>query len=261
MIKRCIKTAEEKLLNYLSNEAVFNTFMIADILNYGFEQEFQSIYADIEEDSISGVYLKFYENLIVYSHLNRIDRKFMKEWLQDFSPAVIMGKAKLVSVFQELLPSYQFAQKSLYILKEEKFNAGIRRNITIRAATLADVDKIYDFLMTIEEIKGLYGSKEMIENRIRTGDGIHYLVEEDGEIIGHANSTASNPYTVMIGGVATALDARSRGIARNVVAVAAKEILAQGKTPCLFCREGTEDNLFIDLGFERAGEWAVLERN
>ena len=100
----------------------------------------------------------------------------------------------------------------------------------------------------------------MIENSIKTGDGVHYFVEENGKIIGHANSTADNPHTVMIGGVATKYEARNKSIAATIVCQLASDILAQGKTPCLFGKDDETHNLFVGLGCQRYGEWARLER-
>ena len=132
--------------------------------------------------------------------------------------------------------------------------------ITVHTAGIRDADRIYQFLMSIDEIKDLYGSKDMIINRIRTGDGVHCFVEKDGEIIGHANSTADNPYTVMIGGVATKREERNQGIAAVIVHKLTADILNQGKTPCLFGKEENHSNLFVEMGFERFGVWGILVR-
>ena len=65
MVKRCTGEDESRLLDFLEKDAVYHTFLLADIRNYGFDQEFQTVYAGLEEERITHVYLKFYGNLIV----------------------------------------------------------------------------------------------------------------------------------------------------------------------------------------------------
>ena len=85
----------------------------------------------------------------------------------------------------------------------------------------------------------------MIADRIRNNDGIHLMLERDGEIVSHGNSTAGAGRTVMLGGVGTA--------------PAFRAVLAEGKKPCVFCGRGPEENLFDRLGFRTVGGWATLE--
>lgn len=59
MVERCTSKDEKKLLDFLGKEAVFNTFLLADIGNYGFDQEFQTVYADRDGEVVRNVYLRF----------------------------------------------------------------------------------------------------------------------------------------------------------------------------------------------------------
>lgn len=266
MVNICDKDMKPSLLSYLKEEAVYNTFLLADIENYGFDKEFQTVYADLEEGKIKGVYLKFYNNFIVYSKEDQVDEGFLEQWFRNWKPEVVMGKAGTVKKMCQLLPDYHYKEEYLYLLEsQEKLNLCFEKEKkkaegTIQKGTLKDVDRIYQFLMSIDEIKALYGSRDMIEERIKTGDGFHYFLEMDGQIIGHANSAASSPYTAMIGGVATAYGERGKGIAARLVFEAAKDILNQGKTPCLFSKRDQENNVYVRLGFEKAGMWSVMTK-
>ena len=80
----------EELLEYLRGEPVYNTFLLADISNFGFDKEFQNVYAEVEEDVIHGVYLTFYQNLILYSREGRINQEFLKDLFARWTPAVVM---------------------------------------------------------------------------------------------------------------------------------------------------------------------------
>ena len=96
MIKQCTNEDKELLLAYLKDEDVYNTFLIADIESYGFEQEFQKVYMEISKGQCRGVYLTFYQNLIIYSKENEINITFLQNLFIDFQPDIIMGKLECI---------------------------------------------------------------------------------------------------------------------------------------------------------------------
>ena len=59
MVRECTEKDKEWLLAYLKEEAVYNTFLLADIEDFGFEESFQTVYIDEEQGEIKGVYLFF----------------------------------------------------------------------------------------------------------------------------------------------------------------------------------------------------------
>ena len=128
-----------------------------------------------------------------------------------------------------------------------------------RRAEPADAGRIHRFLQSLPEFTSLYASGEMIADRIRNNDGIHLMLERDGEIVSHGNSTAGAGRTVMLGGVGTAPAFRGRGYASEIVSALSRAVLAEGKKPCVFCGRGPEENLFDRLGFRTVGGWATLE--
>lgn len=261
MVIKCSKDEEAMLLEYLKEDAVYHTFLLADIQNFGFEQEFQTVYADIQEDKVQGVYLKFYGNLILAGREGGCDEPFLKKLLEQWTPDVVMGKESLVKEVSRFLPQYHMAAKGLYAFTGEGLKTGeSRESMAMKRGVPGDEDKIHEFLMEIPEIKALYTSKQMIADRLKHGDGTHLYLEQEGTVIAHVNSAAKSPYHVMIGGVGTRKSERGKGLASGLVRQICQEILAEGKEPCCFCDRGTEHNLFIQLGFQKIGMWGVLTR-
>ena len=168
MVKRCTGEDESRLLDFLQNDAVYHTFLLADIGNYGFDQEFQTVYAGLEEDRITHVYLKFYGNLIVAGEAGNIDGEFLRTLTEEWKPDVIMGKAELTKAAGRWIPGYELAEKNLYLLEDSAHligEAGLPEGVTMKKGVPGDEDKIHAFLMTIPEIRALYASKEMIADR------------------------------------------------------------------------------------------------
>ena len=219
----------EELLEYLRGEPVYNTFLLADISNFGFDKEFQNVYAEVEEDVIHGVYLTFYQNLILYSRESRINQEFLKDLFARWTPAVVMGRSADVKQVTEVLPGYRLEEKPLYLLEDGSHLAA--DDVRDVKAVPGDEDKLYEFLMEIPQMRTLYGSKEMIGDRLENGDGVHFYREENGRVIAQANSAAKSEKTVMIGGVATLPDRRGEGIASALVSRISRGILEEGKTP------------------------------
>lgn len=256
MIRECKEQDRPVLLAYLKQEPVYNTFILADIEDFGFDEKFQTVYMDEEQGVCRGVYLCFYNTFILYSKDENINISFLEQLFSWYIPDVVMGKIEDVKIVRRILSDYRMEIKPLYLfddaarLEEEETN--------IQQATEEDVDDIFGFLQGIPEMRGLYASRQMIGDQIHKNLGVHYLIRENGRIIAHANSTAECEDTVMIGGVAVDFDARGKKLASRIVSALCREILAKDKIPCLFCSRKKEHNLYYRIGFKCVGEWATL---
>lgn len=272
MVRECTETDRVLLMEYLKEEAVYNTFLLADIFDFGFNETFQVVYMDEEKGKIKGVYLYFYDNFLLYCKENEVNTEFLEQLFATHMPDVIMGKTENVQKVQSVLQEY--ANESLGIGSMEALGDMESKDLyqfsypeelaeetaDIRKAVPEDVDDIFDFLQSIPEIRNLYTSKQMIADRIGKNCGIHYIVRDNGNIIAHANSAAESEFTTMIGGVSTREDCRGRGLASQIVSKLCRDITAKGKQPILFSIRDEEDNLYNRIGFRKIGEWGTLTR-
>lgn len=258
MIIQCTTDHDKLLIHYLEKEPVFNTFMLADIINYGFNFSHQQIYMEQNENGIiSNVYLVFFNNLIIAGELDSINTLFIQSLLTE-SISIIMGKNQLIQHIAKTLHlerSYQ--QKSFYQLKDKK--QLIDSSHLIQQATVADSADIFTFLATIPEFVEMYKKKEMIENRIIREDGIHLFIKEDQTIIGHVNSAAHSRQTSMIGGMAIHDLYRHKGLAKEMISAISRKILDTGRMPCIINHFPEETSLLPPLGFELCGYWGTIE--
>ncbi|MBU9739690.1 GNAT family N-acetyltransferase [Diplocloster agilis] len=258
MLKKCGSEDKGILTGYLSKEKEYNTFLLADVNAYGFDADCQDVWMDWEEGRCTGVFLRFYTNLLVYTQEKELNAASLDFILKNHEILVIMGKSSLFAPLEtKLEKEYRCCQKQLYRLESRELLKPHCPEVT--QAGVADVDEVFAFLGSIKEISGLYTSKEMIRDRIANQDGIHLMIRKDGRMISHGNSTTGSEHTIMIGGVATEPAYRRQGYASCVVSALCEYILNQGKTPCLFTGEGA-DALFAGLGFEKLGGWTTLER-
>lgn len=258
MVRECTGDDRKLLFEYLKQEAVYNTFILADIADFGFDEVFQTVYVDEEPDGIKGVYLCFYKNFLLYCRNNEVNMPFLEQLFSVYTPDVVMGKTEDVRKIQWILPDYTLESRGLYLFREPEELR--KETAVIQKAELKDVDDIYAFLQGIPELRHLYTSRQMIEDRIEKNCGTHYIVRDGQRIIAHANSAAESELTTMIGGVSTAAEYRGRGLAGQIVSRLCRDILAKEKQPCLFSIRGEKDNLYSRIGFRKTGEWGTLTR-
>lgn len=258
MLRKCTAEDENVLREYLAEEKEYNTFLLADIAAYGFDDPCQDIWMETEEGVCEGVYLRFYTNLLVYSQDEGLKQSSIETILKKFPVFVIMGKSSTVKDISKFLAEeYGCSEKQLFRLQTtEKLRDTVP---DVLQAEEKDVEDIFDFLGNIPQIRALYTSKEMIRDRIVSGDGVHLFMRDGKTIISHGNSTTEAEQTVMIGGVATNEMYRKKGYASCVVSALCSYILNRGKTPCLFAENGLTP-FFERLGFESLGGWSTLER-
>ncbi|MEG1878496.1 MAG: GNAT family N-acetyltransferase [Pseudoflavonifractor sp.] len=258
---QCDQAQQETLVRFLERDAVYHTFILSDMLHYGFQAPFQQIYMQTSPGGdCTGVFLRYYHNLILAGEAPGAE--FPALWaLVGGQVSTVMGKAALVQGLQEAcdLKPWSLAVKDLYALP-----GGEHLLPPLPAAEEADlenVDAIHDFLMQVPQFRALYGEKAMIENRIRQGDGRHLTLTQNGQIAAHANSAAGTELACMVGGVAVAEALRGRGLGHQIVSELCRRLRAGGQTPCLFSDYPPSRSLFCDLGFEKVGTWGVLEQS
>lgn len=260
----CGEDQKDRLLTYLREEPVRNTFLIGDIINYGFTSDVQQVWADFEQQECEAVYLWFCKNLLIYSHNQHLNLESLETIISMKKPDQIMAKRSHLEQIQPLLKGYEIRSKQLLGLDseleipEEDQNLGLGQGEQVRIAQLSDVDTIYEFLQS-GELGPLYRAKEMIEKRIETQEGVHYLIERDGALIGQINSAASTPDSTMIGGLFVKPEFRGHGRGRYLVRKLCENIQGSGRIPCLISTADENKNLFYELGFQWIGEFTTLE--
>ncbi len=260
----CIRSAHEgcrdKLLAYLEQQPLINTFLLADIEKYGFNQPFQQVWLEEKNGALQAVYLRFYQNIIVYSHCNHLDAEFVQLLIEQFDILLVMGRGADMDCLSSLEHgNWSLVKKGFYSMPND-YLLPEPTALPLRTADCGDVDLIHNFLCGIEGFAAMYASRDMLYDRIHSGDGIHLLYEKNGKLISHANSTTPSRYGAILGGVATAPEVRHMGHASAVVVALSRQILSLGLQPCVLSAAPSGQNLFESIGFTRVEDWNTIER-
>ena len=141
---------KEALLHFLQKAPVENTFLLADIEQYGFTAPFQQVWAMWRGGLPAAVYLRFYQNLLIYSGGGGIDTAFVEKIAREYGIMIIMGRgADMETVLAWGAGAGWRAQhKKLLSLGRAPSLAGPAGGL--RKAGPCDADAIYAFLQQIE---------------------------------------------------------------------------------------------------------------
>ncbi len=118
----------------------------------------------------------------------------------------------------------------------------------------------------LDSLAALYAEAgAMFRNRAnvaaKLADSRVFVIEATGPAKGIAACALVNvegDAAGLIGGVFTRLQARGRGYAAATTAAVARDLQNDAKTPYLFYENPVAGRVYHRLGFEKAGEWAVV---
>ncbi len=130
----------------------------------------------------------------------------------------------------------------------------------VKEATLADLDRILALRGQIESFTHTPDARESLMKSMKAGGSRTFYIEDAaGQMIAAASTAAENSASAMVVGVCTLPDARRQGFASACMAALCRDVLAQGKTLCLFYDNPEAGNIYLRLGFEHVGHWAMIQ--
>lgn len=265
MLVKATSADREKLLAYLSDEACANIFLIGDINLYGFDQDFQEVYYQMNHDEMCAVLVIYHGGFVIYSKQRNHDAGELAAFYEAKKGTLMQGLEEVIRPIHDILGD----EKSIY---SRKFFAELNDDSKllpidsqVKQAKEEDGDLIADAYLKIDEFKTAYpGDHEALKqtfiSRMKHKEGRHFMLIKDDMVIAHANSAAENGSAAIIGGVLCIPKYRRRGYALAVVNVLCHDLLSRGIHPCLFYDNESAGNMYHKLGFVNSGFWAVATR-
>ena len=248
------------VLDFLSAEPSINLFIIGDIENYGFQEDFQTIWGQFTEDGIlEGVLLKYHESFIPYFKNPDFDiTEFSKILLSHKGRTLFSGKESLIRKFEQVLPPHTLRSTYFCELATRDSLPTLKQTEDIKIATEEDSERVQHLMDQIEEFMSS-DSAERIRQKIRTRQGrVYYIENEEGVMVSIAQTSAENSKSAMIVGVATLPDYRCKGYMTRCMTKLCQDIMAEGKTLCLFYDNPKAGKIYHRLGFKNIDNWAMI---
>lgn len=264
MIRKLVENDREKLLKYLYIEGSLNIFIIGDIELIGFDQDFQTLYGEFDEDDNYLSVLLFYKENSVFYSANRL---FNIEWLPIYKkhPKTSYMSGAL-SVMEKIIPHFpEFIVKPMFFAEATKLNEKIDDTTykIVKVSTKEHCSILFDILVTVDEFGYKNKLKEkFIEDKFTSLNmGTTYYIEEDGLALSTVATTAETTISAMVVAVATLKEARKRGLASILMKYIMNEYFEEkGKYLCLFYDNPKAGNIYKRLGFKDVDKWVMLNK-
>lgn len=220
------------------------------------------------------VLLQYYTGINIFSYKNNLDVPATVAFLQEKQPSMINGPLetleKLYPYFRE---TYDFEAGYVTELLEkpkdesmsetDESDAETQAEFPVEKAGEAELPEIAALICTDEGVGGTYtpeGLAAQLLERQRDGFGRNYFIRQNGRIVCHAGTYAEVDDLAVVSGVITAEDSRGQNLADRVVSKLNKELLAEGKHPCLFYYTKSAARLYAKTGYAAGTGWAKLIR-
>ncbi|WP_432663065.1 GNAT family N-acetyltransferase [Wukongibacter baidiensis] len=258
MIRKLMSTDNAQLMEYLKEEKSINLFIIGDVENFGYDSDFQEIWAEFDEnEQIIGVLLRYRNFYIPYSKGEFDIEGFVDTINKNKKLEAMSGKKSVIEKFDKYM---EFEKKKEQYFAELIDNSLLDMNIDligVKKANIEDVDSINDLKELIEEFDITPSSKESFRQTIETGTGRTYFMKVDGKVVASASTTAENSESAMIVGVCTHPEYRRKGYATKCMTALCNEVLKEGRTLCLFYDNPNAGIIYKSIGFKDIGKWKM----
>lgn len=266
MIRKLNVDDLDKLMMLVGNNPAINLYIIGDVENFGFDQDFMELWGECDspEGPLTAVMLRYFGSYLPYAEGSFDADGFAALIRGNTAAEMISGSSEVVQAFRGKVSIRN--EKVMHFAQLSEMNEEIRRAaavpVKIKRAAVEDVEKVCSLMDRIEEFESSpEDSRRSYRQTLESGTGRTYFAEQDGKVIAAASTTAENSMSAMIIGVATHPDYRGRRLATRVVAQLCTEIIEDGKSLCLFYDNPQAGVIYKKLGFSDIGSWTMTYLN
>ncbi len=261
MIRKLTQNDYEEVMALVGKKPAENLFIIGDIEAYGYESEFQELWGQFENGDLIAVLLRYNNNYIPYSEQSYDVEAFAEIINQNPNPIEISGLKHLVDPLRKFVNRDIKEDKEMYYAKCTKLNYEVDPE-QLKKVTYLQPDEYEENIEMLRSIPEFANSNMSVESRERAEKyktGRTYIIRnEEGIMVSSASTTAENSQSAMIVGVGTRPGYERRGYATRCMEKLCSDLLAEGKTLCLFYDNPKAGNIYKRLGIVDIGMWTMI---
>jgi predicted GNAT family acetyltransferase len=263
MIRKLTEADRESVMQLVGREPSLNLFIIGDVENFGFESDFQELWGEFDtaDSRLKAVLLRYDGSYLPYAERDFDVQGFAELVLSGKKKEMISGSSPIVNRFAQEISFTK--EKHLYFAELTALLGGgeleAQNHLEVKQAGVEDVEAVCSLIDQIQEFGSSGESmRSGMERNLKSRTGRSYFVEQDGKVIAVASSTAENSLSAMIVGVATHSEYRGQGLASHLVRHLCADLLAEGRTVCLFYDNPVAGAIYKRLGFKDIGQWSMM---
>lgn len=260
MIRKLGEKDHGTVMGLLAREPEINLFMIGDIENAGYDSPSVTHWGEWDRAGrLTAVLTRYHDSLVFYSR-EAFDRAGFLDLIGSLPWNFFSGEAGILDAFAGCVEHRK--RKNTFLARLQgppQSGAGEAAARRVRPAALDDVPRILALRNGIEEFE-VVNDGALLRQNLACGEARAWVIEERGRVVAVAQTAAESRGLAMIVGVATHQEWRRRGYATACMAALCRELVAEGKTLCLFYDNLEAGRIYKRLGFEDIGQWTMLIR-
>ncbi|UFT98978.1 GNAT family N-acetyltransferase [Radiobacillus kanasensis] len=238
-----------------------NLFIIGDIEAFGYDQPFQTLWGDFEEDgSLRAVLLRYEKNFIPFAE-GTFDAEGFAHIINEAEAGVHVSGLKQVT--DQVTPYIQkpitFTREMYYAKCSDKKKLPDLPTERVKLAGTEDLIGWRNLMTAIPEFVNSDINLESKKRNIEKGVSRIFFIEEDGEMVSTAATEAENSLSAMIVAVGTVEKAKRKGYATICLTKLCTDLLDEGKELCLFYDNPEAGAIYKRIGFEDIGTWVMTK--
>ncbi|MFC4410489.1 GNAT family N-acetyltransferase [Chungangia koreensis] len=260
MIRQLTEEDRQQTMAFVSNKPAENLFIIGDIEGYGFDSAIQKVWGDFDDTGkLRGVLLKYDQNYIPYAPAEYDAQGFAEIMNGDQDFTYLSGIEEIVEKLSPFLTKTPESPRVMYYAKCENAEKmpDVPEQLDIIRAVPDDAVRITDLMKSIPEFEGGNYNADHKRQSLEKGFARCYYIEENGQMVSSASSTAENSQSAMIVGVGTLPGYQKKGYASYCMSVICSKLLEEGKMLCLFYDNPAAGNIYKRIGFVDIGKWCM----
>ena len=261
MIRKLSNSDYETVMALVGKKPAENLLIIGDIEAYGFESDVQELWGQFEDDKLVAVLLRYDQNYIPYSEIAYDVEGFAKIINQNKERIEISGLQHLNIPLRKYINREIRRDSETYYAKctELRYDVSSKNFDQVMNLQPSEYEENIAMLSSIPEFSTGTFSVEERERAEKFQTGRTYIVrDKQGIMVSSASTTAENSQSAMIVGVGTKLGYEKTGYATLCMEKLCSDLLAEGKSICLFYDNPAAGNIYKRLGFEDIGLWSMI---
>ncbi|BCB05353.1 GNAT family N-acetyltransferase [Bacillus sp. KH172YL63] len=261
MIRQLTEKDHELCQRLIHQQPAENLFIIGDIEAFGYEQDFQKIWGDFDdEENLRGVLLKYRENFIPFA-VGEFDAEGFASIINGTEDYGIMsGLKRVVSEVEPFLTRSIKSKRHMHYAKCDSTSMMSHSPLPhVKEADLTDIPRLVALLNSIPEFSGGDFTVEKRKHSMEAGVSRSYYVEKDGMFVSSASTTAENSLSAMIVAVCTHPEYKKQGYATDCMTKLCRDVLEEGKELCLFYDNPEAGKIYKRIGFKDIGYWSLYK--
>lgn len=265
-MKKARRKDKKYILKYLEKDIENCLYMYADIVKYGVNGRYITVWYDTDDIGIRMVVMKYHDNFQVYTNRGFDSVEGVLQLIDSNTPLGIFGRKEIICNLSKCLSQRYKADFGVIFKGKEisidKLKMRIKQcNVDVVAAKRKDVTKIAKLLCMDKDMGSVHTEKTMSKellDRMRTKMGRSYIIRDGNRIVAHNSTYAECDKFVVVSGLMVHPDFRDTDYAYWLDLKSSLEFQKEGKKRYFFALNDRVIHWHKTIKTPVAGEYGKL---